>query len=141
MSLEKESNAIENFEKHIIAALEVSKDAHHLGRNLGHLRCVFDRILNDYLAEEYSTHANYSRELSREERVRKDLKPRHKKRILERDEYRCINCSSHKNLCVDHKIPVSRGGDNSIENLQTLCRSCNANKGSKTMNEWLGEPQ
>lgn len=141
MSLEKESDAIEIFEKHIIVALEASKDAHHLGGNLSYLRSVFDRTVNNYIAREYAISTDYSRDLSRTERLRKELKPRHKKLVLERDQYRCVYCDAHKDLCVDHKTPIAKGGDNSTGNLQTLCRSCNSSKGDKSMSEWLGEPQ
>lgn len=49
----------------------------------------------------------------------------------------CWVCLSTKDLCVDHIIPVSRGGTNDISNLTTLCRSCNASKGKKTYTKWF----
>ena len=43
----------------------------------------------------------------------------------------CIMCSEKSNLTIDHKIPVSKGGTNDIENLQPLCLICNIKKGNK----------
>lgn len=51
--------------------------------------------------------------------------------VLERDAYRCVFCGSHKDLCVDHIKPESKGGALHPDNLQTLCRSCNSIKGAK----------
>jgi len=36
----------------------------------------------------------------------------------------CYCCDSQNNLHRHHKIPLSRGGDNSSENIILLCRSC-----------------
>lgn len=58
--------------------------------------------------------------------------------VFERDAYRCINCNSHKDLAADHIHPESKGGETTLDNLQTLCRSCNSSKGTKTMEEWRG---
>ena len=44
--------------------------------------------------------------------------------ILERNHHQCIICGSRGNLEVDHSIALSNGGDNSPENLATLCDSC-----------------
>lgn len=54
--------------------------------------------------------------------------------VLKRDNYRCKKCgvcpsSDHRvELEVDHIKPVTKGGENAIENLQTLCRQCNQGK-------------
>lgn len=60
-----------------------------------------------------------------------------RKQVFERDAYRCKGCDDWHDLCIDHILPVARGGCKNIENLQTLCRSCNSKKGTKTMDEWL----
>ena len=48
----------------------------------------------------------------------------------------CCNCGSNENQSVDHIIPLSRGGNHSIGNLMTLCRSCNSSKHARTLIEW-----
>ena len=45
--------------------------------------------------------------------------------------------SGPKRSEIDHAIPRSRGGDNSPENAQNTCRTCNRQKGSKTTDEYL----
>lgn len=52
-----------------------------------------------------------------------------RKAVFERDGYRCKHCNSHIDLCADHIHPESKGGETVLENLQTLCRSCNSKKG------------
>lgn len=52
---------------------------------------------------------------------------------LQRDHYRCVLCGSGPKVDgvkveVDHIIPVSKGGQNNKENLQTLCIKCNRGK-------------
>ena len=34
-------------------------------------------------------------------------------------------------LHIDHKMPFSKGGTTSLDNLQTLCYECNLGKGNK----------
>ena len=59
-------------------------------------------------------------------------------RILERDGYKCQQCGAEDHLCVDHILPVSRGGDSSDENLQVLCHACNTRKGNRIDGESKG---
>jgi len=50
--------------------------------------------------------------------------------IINRDKY-CLCCGTQNRLSIDHVIPISRGGMNVIDNLQTLCVSCNSKKRDK----------
>ena len=61
---------------------------------------------------------------------------RHK--VFARDGYRCRECGKGRDetsLEIDHIIPVSKGGTNHIDNLQTLCKECNR---AKYTDEWVG---
>lgn len=40
----------------------------------------------------------------------------------------CLACGRIERLTVDHIVPVSKGGGNSIDNLQPLCFWCNSGK-------------
>lgn len=51
--------------------------------------------------------------------------------VYARDAYRCVHCGSSEDLSLDHIHPWSKGGPDTAENLQTLCRSCNSRKGAK----------
>jgi len=52
--------------------------------------------------------------------------------ILERDDYRCTNCSrpeeAVQSLQVDHSVPRGRGGSDRFSNLRTLCNQCHGAK-------------
>ena len=52
-------------------------------------------------------------------------------RILDRDGHACVSCGAKESLCMDHILPISRGGDSSDDNLQVLCSACNTKKGNK----------
>lgn len=46
---------------------------------------------------------------------------------------RCLRCKKERVLTRDHIVPLIKGGTNFITNIQPLCRSCNASKGTKTI--------
>lgn len=54
--------------------------------------------------------------------------------VFERDDFRCVTCGSRHSLEVDHIHPESRGGASTMDNYQTLCRSCNNRKGASLNN-------
>lgn len=39
---------------------------------------------------------------------------------------------------IDHAVPKSRGGNNTLDNAQNTCRTCNLDKGTKTTDEYMG---
>lgn len=49
--------------------------------------------------------------------------------VFERDNFRCVLCGATDDLTVDHIVPLALGGTNDLDNLHTLCRSCNCRKG------------
>ncbi|WP_080972921.1 HNH endonuclease [Corynebacterium sp. 805_CJEI] len=51
--------------------------------------------------------------------------------ILNRDHHTCQHCGTPApptHLEIDHITPITQGGDNNNENLQTLCRPCHDRK-------------
>lgn len=48
--------------------------------------------------------------------------------VFDRDGH-CLRCLTTEKLTLDHIVPLSRGGTNDQDNLQTLCRGCNGSKG------------
>lgn len=47
-----------------------------------------------------------------------------------RDRGMCRQCGSRQNLHFDHVVPWSRGGANTVNNIQLLCGPCNLRKGA-----------
>lgn len=54
-----------------------------------------------------------------------------KREVWRRDEGKCVRCGSRKNLEYDHIIPVSKGGSNTVRNIELLCEECNRSKSDK----------
>lgn len=60
--------------------------------------------------------------------------------LLSRSGFQCFYCGKKltvKTAVRDHKIPLCRGGSDSIENIAPACRFCNGSKHSMTAEEYL----
>jgi len=52
--------------------------------------------------------------------------------VFRRDQFTCCKCHcGGGELHVDHIVPVCHGGSDRLDNLQTLCRSCNLKKSGR----------
>lgn len=59
--------------------------------------------------------------------------PEHvKAAVFQRDGGKCVQCGyTGPYIEYDHRIPRSKGGQNTVENIQLLCRMCNLKKGDR----------
>ena len=55
------------------------------------------------------------------------------KDVLQEQGNKCLCCGETEDLTHDHVVPITKGGSNTKENAQVLCRRCNCKKGTKTI--------
>lgn len=74
-----------------------------------------------------NTHKSYHK-------TSRDINLRLRFKVMQRDNFKCCICgkspatSPHVTLHIDHIKPWSKGGETTIDNLQTLCSECNLGK-------------
>jgi predicted restriction endonuclease len=68
-----------------------------------------------------------------------DFSPKVKEAIFKRDNYRCVVCGRGMQdgveICADHRVPKDKGGNNSVDNGQTLCMEHNLMKKNYSQTE------
>ena len=80
---------------------------------------------------------NFFKNLYNENNKRNPIDSRLRHECFKRDGYKCVECGAtnkEKVLHCDHIIPVSQGGSDELDNLQTLCDDCNLAKSDKKWN-------
>jgi len=63
-------------------------------------------------------------------------------KVFERDGFKCHYCMKQLtrfSATLDHIQPVSKGGDNSFENLTTSCLHCNSQRRNKPVMDFIAE--
>lgn len=61
------------------------------------------------------------------------------RQVLEKFNHRCAYCGvKSDHLTIDHVVPVSRGGADTVANVVPACQHCNSAKNAKTPEQWVG---
>lgn len=73
--------------------------------------------------------------------ARINIPPRIRRAVIERDWQGCVYCGGDPfadgDIELDHVMPASRGGRDTLDNLLVACRPCNRSKGALLPQEWL----
>lgn len=99
------------------------------------LQAFVEYINNDYLLVEKNAQAiSCAKSESTVHKTSRTINLRTRFLVLQRDNFACCLCGASPakdtsvELQVDHVKPWSKGGETTIDNLQTLCQKCNLGK-------------
>ena len=100
------------------------------------LRCTkkLERKISDQRFGEFFDQDSDNQRSSKAQKTkhkRKNISTPVKREVWQRDNGQCVECGSNELLEYDHIIPVSKGGANTVRNIQLLCQGCNRSKSSK----------
>ena len=85
---------------------------------------MFNEIDNQTVKIKNNTKRKYKRNVSETK----------KKHVASQQQWKCKKCNNMLDATyeIDHVIPLYKGGNNEINNLEALCRNCH---GKKTLND------
>ncbi|WP_347271652.1 HNH endonuclease [Rhizorhabdus histidinilytica] len=114
---------------------------HRKGALRGFVRCNDGRLYHPIVAEIVSQAWAVKQRLRArlDKRLRIETAEWHaiRKTVFARDDFTCRYCGVRgARMECDHVIPYSAGGQTTLDNLVTACRSCNRSKGAKSLEEW-----
>lgn len=84
-------------------------------------RVKFERLRRKFSSSEILEVAAVRERISEEVRIA----------VWRRDGGKCARCGSREKLEYDHIVPVSKGGGNTVRNIELLCERCNRSKGAE----------
>ena len=97
-----------------------------------------------YAARYRREHPEASRAIKHKRRAQCAKGPNHTRydelKLYNRVHGECAYCGRHvefKDGQFDHRIPLSKGGNNGIGNIEWTCAHCNMSKKDKFLSEWL----
>lgn len=126
--------ALESFVKYINSVDSEADD--EVDENTSH--STADIPLRD---ETESSNEEQNKQQNRTHRTSRNINTRMRFLVLQRDNFKCCACGASPakdpaiELHVDHIIPWVKGGETTMDNLQTLCCKCNLGKSDLLFDE------
>ena len=86
------------------------------------------------ISEQLSTQTQKADEAVFVHKTKRDVSLKLRFMVMKRDDFKCCLCGRSPSttpglqLHIDHINPWSKGGETTIDNLQTLCADCNLGK-------------
>ena len=99
-----------------------------VGEVVGGVAFFFDAYQSD------TSEAPKEKAVSDTHKTKREISVRLRYKVLKRDNFKCCACGASPakdpsvELHIDHIVPWSKGGETTIDNLQTLCSRCNLGK-------------
>jgi 5-methylcytosine-specific restriction endonuclease McrA len=118
--------------KEYYATHKTERDIYQLKRRREHLlevRAAEKRYKRSEKGKFVAINCNHKRRT--QERNGSGITNRQWNELLRSYYFRCAYCGIQGNMTVDHVVPLSKGGEHSIENIVPACIECNKRKGAR----------
>lgn len=106
----------------IIAKTKKGSGKYHIGKDSNIVEAYIE-----YAIKRFHRQLDFSQSSGNTRHIPQNIK----NAVWQKCQGKCVQCSSSAYLEFDHIIPFSKGGSNSENNLQILCRKCNLEKSNQ----------
>ncbi len=116
--------AVEIFSEYIaiIAKTKKGSGKYHIGKDANIVEAYIE-----YTIKRFHRQLDFQQSAGNTRYIPQNIKTA----VWQKCQGKCVQCSSVSYLEFDHIIPFSKGGSNSENNLQILCRKCNLEKSNQ----------